>query len=96
MKTIADVASVITKVGHPAINYSLTELGILSEIDLIENRVEVVFAFPFPDIPIADTLINSISEPVKALGLDFKYSTRVMTDDEKAMFMQLEKDGWKQ
>ena len=53
MKTIADVASAITKVGHPAINYTLTELGILSEIDLIENTVEVVFAFPFPDIPIA-------------------------------------------
>ncbi|MDX2444422.1 MAG: hypothetical protein QNK30_11540 [Bacteroidales bacterium] len=95
MKTIADVASVVTKIGHPAINYSLTELGILSEIDLIENTVEVVFAFPFPDIPIADTLINSISEPIKGLGLDFEHSTRIMTDEERAVFMQLEKEGWK-
>ncbi len=96
MKTLEDVADVLTKIEHPYISYSLTLLGIVSKIDLIENTVEVVFAFPFPDIPIADTLINSISEPVKALGLDFKYSTRVMSDDEKALFMQLEKKGWKQ
>lgn len=96
MRTIEDVADVLTKIGHPAINYSLIELGIVSEIDLEENTVKVVFTFPFPDIPIAATLINSVSEPIESMGLKFEYSTRVMNEDERAMFMQLEKEGWKQ
>ena len=39
----------LEKVGHPAINYSLVELGILRDIELYDKRVSVVFAFPFPE-----------------------------------------------
>ena len=94
MKTLSDVASAITKVMHPAINYSLTELGIVTDVELVDNKVVLVFAFPFPNIPIADQLINSIAMPIKNLGLEMEYTIRIMTEEEKAVFMQMEQDAW--
>ncbi len=95
METIEKVVEELRKVMHPAINNSLINLGIVTDIDVEDNVVELVFAFPFPNIPIADQLINSISQPVKELGLEFKHSVRLMNQEEKAKFMQLETEGWK-
>ncbi|MCK4346772.1 MAG: hypothetical protein KAX05_15935 [Bacteroidales bacterium] len=95
MKTIKDVVGTISKIDHPAINYSLIDLGIVTDIELIENKVVLVFAFPFPNIPITNALINSISQPIQALDLDFEYSIRVMTEEEKSKFMQMEAKAWK-
>ena len=89
------VLDTLSKVEHPAITYSLLKLGIVSDVELTGNKVKVVFAFPFPNIPIADTLINSISQPVKSLGLEFEYTIRVMTQEEKMRFLQLENEAWK-
>ncbi len=93
--TKQDILNELGKVGHPAINYSLIKLGILTDIELTDNKVSVVFAFPFPNIPIADKLINSVAQPVKSLGLDFGYKIRVMTEVEKMRFLQLEQEAWK-
>jgi len=93
--TKQDVLNELEKVGHPAINYSLIKLGMVNDVELNENKVSVVFAFPFPNIPIADTLVNSIAGPVKSMGLDFDYKIRVMTEEEKRRFLQLETEAWK-
>ena len=95
MNTLFEVADVITKIEHPAISFSLTDLGIVKDIDLEDNIVSAVFVFPFPEIPIADTLIASIEDPIRKLGFDFKYSIRTMDDAERAEFMEMEKKGWK-
>ena len=62
---------------------------------LIDNEIVLVFAFPFPNIPIADQLINSVKTAVEPLGLNLQHSIRTMDEEEKAMFMQLETQGWK-
>lgn len=95
MKTKQEVIDAISKVQHPAIAYSLLELGIVKDVELDENTVKVIFAFPFPNIPIADHLINSIYTPVNDLGLEFQYAVSVMTEEEKARFMQMEAEAWK-
>ena len=95
MKTLSDVANAITKVMHPAINYSLTDLGIVTDVELEDNTVSLVFAFPFPNIPIADQLINSIIQPIKELGLEAEYTIRVMNEEEKTVFLQMEQAAWK-
>jgi len=92
--SLQEIKDVLLNVKHPAINNSLINLGIVSNIDLIENTVSVVFAFPFPNIPIAEQLVALIENPVKEMGLDFDYTIRVMTDEERALFMQLEQEGW--
>ncbi len=95
MKTLSDVANAIKDVMHPAINYSLGDLGIVTDIELENNTVKLVFAFPFPEIPIADQLISSIVKPINDIGLEVDYSIRVMTDEERTIFLQMEQAAWK-
>jgi len=87
----------ISTVKHPAIDLSLVELGILKSIMLNseENTLFAIFAFPFPNIPIANALIDSILNPVTDLGFDFKHEVVLMTEDEKNRFLELEKSAWK-
>ena len=95
MKTKNDIINAISGVQHPAIANSLINLGIIREVELNNNLATVIFAFPFPNIPIAEQLIYSVYEPIKKLGVDFDYATDDMTKDEKTKFMQLEAEGWK-
>jgi len=55
------VLNTLSQVDHPAISYSLIKLGIVTDVELIDDKVKVVFAFPFPNIPIAEALISSVS-----------------------------------
>ena len=93
--TQEDVLNTLSKVEHPAIRYSLIKLGIVTDVELTGNKVKVVFAFPFPNIPIADFLIQSVAQPIKQLDLELEYTTRVMNDEEKNLFLQLETEAWK-
>lgn len=95
MNTIYDLAQVITKVPHPFINFSLTELGIVTDIDLEDDVVSLEFAWPFPKIPIRDHLVESVNKVVTDLGFKLKFTERTMTASEKNEFMVLEKKGWK-
>jgi len=49
----------------------------------------------YQNIPIADTLINSIVQPLDEMSLEFEYSVRTMTDEERNRFLQLEAEAWK-
>ena len=49
------VLEAISKVMHPAINCSLTELGIVKDLEIYdENIVIATFVFPFQKIPIKE------------------------------------------
>ena len=95
MQTIENVNNAISIVEHPAISYSLVRLGIIKDIELVENTVILTFVFPFPGIPIADQLISSIQKPIEAMGLKLEYIVRIMKEVEKATFLQLESEAWK-
>ncbi len=94
MKTKEEVLELISGVMHPAINYSLHDLGIVKDLNVNENNVEVIFAFPFPGIPIADAVVNLISQPIVAEGFEFKYKIELMSTEEKDNFMEMETAGW--
>ncbi len=89
------IEDTIASVMHPAIDLSLTTLGIVKDIKIVDNKVNVTFAFPFPNIPIADQLINSIKTPVTNLGAEFSYQVVVMTEEERQRFLELEASAWK-
>jgi len=84
----------IKAVKHPSINHTLFDLGILKTITFSENMVNVIFAFPFPNIPIADQLINSICDPIKESGLTCTVETTIMGPEEKQQFLQMEQSAW--
>ncbi len=95
MNTIFDLAQKITKIEHPYIKNSLTNLGIVTDIDLEDDIVQLEFVWPFPNIPIREELIFSIEKVVKDLDFKLSFTERIMTAQEKNEFLVLEKAGWK-
>lgn len=89
------VLNTIKIVEHPAIDLTLHELGIVSNIEINDKEVNVTFSFPFPNIPIADNLINSVAIPVKNLGFEFKHRIEIMNDQQRHHFLELEKQAWR-
>ncbi len=89
-----DVRKAIEGVKHPAIDRTLLELGIVKGIEVTGGRVKVTFAFPFPNIPIKDMLIESIRAPITGLGLEMEEEIVVMTPDELQRFLEMEREGW--
>ena len=92
-----EIMMLLDEIPHPAINYSLRKLGILTEIKADGEKVSAVFAFPFPiaKIPIADRIIKSVAVTLENFNCSFIYTTRVMTESEKQNFLKLEQEAWK-
>jgi metal-sulfur cluster biosynthetic enzyme len=88
------IENTIASVKHPAIDLSLTTLGIVKDVKVTDEKAEVTFAFPFPNIPIASQLINSVKLPVVNLGVVFDYQIVIMTEDERQRFLELENSAW--
>ncbi|MDD2995711.1 MAG: hypothetical protein PHP99_05785 [Paludibacter sp.] len=94
---IDEIIMLLDEIPHPAINYSLRKLGILTDLKAKGENVSAVFAFPFPieKIPIADRIIQSVAVTLENFNLSFAYTTRIMTEPEKQNFLKLEHEAWK-
>lgn len=90
-----DLLDILEDIQHPAISYSLLKLGILTNVNFNNNLVSAVFAFPFPNIPIANRLIDSVKITLQNFEIEFDYSTRLMTEKEKELFLKLEHEAWR-
>ena len=93
--TLKDVINTISRINHPVINHSLIDLGIVTDIKLIENKVALVFAFSSTHLSMDSELIKSVSQSIHDLDLDFEYEARVMTEEEKSKFLQMEAEALK-
>lgn len=92
--TTNEVIKRISQVKHPAIDFSLLELGIVKNIRLMDVTVALEFCFPFANIPIADKLISSVEEPIREMGLLPVYKITTMTEEEKQKFLKMESQAW--
>ncbi len=77
------------------IDKSLVDLGIIKQVSMEESKVKVLVAFPFPNIPIAGQLIESIRNPLLAMGAEVEVEQTVMNPEELQRFMTLEQQGWR-
>ena len=90
-----DIRNAIVGIKHPAIDRTLLELGIIKSIATENDKAKIVLAFPFPNIPIEDYLINNVRRPVEKLGVEVEINVTVMTQEELQRFLQLEQQHWK-
>jgi metal-sulfur cluster biosynthetic enzyme len=90
-----EVQGAIAQVRHPAIDRTLIDLGIVKEILIKDDRVKIIMAFPFPNIPIRDYLVNSVRGPVEELGAEVEVEITVMDQEELKKFLAMEQEGWK-
>ncbi len=89
------VLKAIEYVEHTAINATLKDLGMLSKIEIEGDEIKAEFAFPFPNIPIKDTLIGSVKIIADSFGYKFNATERLMTPEEKQHFLDVEHANWK-
>jgi len=90
-----EVREALEQVKHPAIDLSLVKLGIVKEISVAENIVNITMAFPFAGIPIETMLINSVRNPVEKLGAEVEIKTTLMNPNEVQEFLAMEQSAWK-
>ncbi|MFO7829542.1 MAG: cupin domain-containing protein [Bacteroidales bacterium] len=88
--TLTDVIKTISEINYPKSKFSLIDLGIVSKIQLLENKVVLVFAFPSLHLPMDCDIVKCVSEKIHNLDLDLEYEIRKMTDEEKSKFSKLE------
>jgi len=89
------VRQTLSEVKHPAIDRTLIDLGILKDITIRNDRVELTLAFPFLEIPIKDHLVNSVREPIKKLGANVEVKIVEMNEEERQAFLAMEEKSWK-
>lgn len=90
-----DIRKVLAEVKHPAIDSTLVELGIVKDIKIEGDKVVVTIVFPVPNIPIRDTIINSVKEPIAKLGLGCVVKETIMGHQEREVFLDKEQKNWK-
>jgi ATP-binding protein involved in chromosome partitioning len=90
-----DVREVLERVIHPMIDRTLLELGVIKHIAIEQRKVKVILAFPFPNIPIKEQLVQSVREPLQMLGASIEVKLTVMNHEELQTFLAMEQDAWK-
>jgi len=90
-----EVRKALSEIKHPAIDRTLIDLGILKDINIRNDKVELILAFPSLEIPIKDTLINSVREPIEKLGAEVEVEATVMRQEELQRFLAMEQDAWR-
>jgi len=90
-----NVRRILANIKHPAIDRTLLDLGIIKSITVESNLVKIILAFPFPNIPVKELLINSVREPLKNQSLEVEIETTVMNEEELHKFLAMEQEAWK-
>ena len=89
-----DALKIAGQIIHPAIDRSLLDLGIVKDIEIENDTATVIFAFPFPNIPIAGQLISSVQIPLEKLGLKVETKITTMNEEERGAFLAMEQAAW--
>jgi len=90
-----DIRKAVAEVKHPAIACTLVDLGMIKDITVKGDKVMVTIAFPIPNIPIRDEILNSVREPIAKLGAEFEVKETIMNQQEREAFLEKEQENWK-
>ena len=90
-----DFRKAVAQVKHPAIDCTLMDLGIVKGITVKGDKVAVTIAFPVPNIPIRNIIINSVKEAIAKLGAKCQIKETLMSQQEREIFLDKEQKNWK-
>jgi len=96
---VMKLTEAINHVEHPAIAATLTELGMLKDIEISEaGEVSLSLLLPFPQIPenVQNYMINSLAEAAQSAGGELnQVNLSVMNPTEKQNFLRIETQNWR-
>ncbi len=92
-----DVEKALSELTHPEINFSLIELGMITDLVCQENQVVLTLKLPSLQVPVKELLIQNVKQALADLGAatDVKINEKQMTQEERERFMKMAKEGWK-
>jgi len=92
-----EIRAIIDKIEHPEIAVTLTELGMIIDVAVSGNTVNVAMALPMMGIPdvVRNALVQSIQEPMAELGLELNVQFFEMTPEVRDNFFTLSRANWK-
>jgi len=95
--TLQDVQDAAGKVKHPAINSTLVELGIATDIRLEGSSAKITLALPALNIPagIINYFVETLTDAMDEIGVSLEIDKREMNDSERQRFFSLEQANWK-
>jgi len=89
-----EVRQAVAKVRHPEINFTLMELGMIDDITICDDKVIIIMALPFLEIPIKDYLVHSVHEAVTKFGMEVEVKLTEMNQEQRDIFMTMSRKGW--
>ena len=90
-----DIRKAVAVVRHPAIDSTLVDLGMISDVAVKNNKVIVTIAFPVPNVPIRGRIIDSVRKPIADLGVECEIREIIMDEQERGIFLDKEQKNWK-
>ena len=67
----------------------------VKDVTVKGDKVVATIAFPVPNIPIKDTIVNSVKESIAKLGAECEIKEMVMNQQEREAFLDKEQKNWK-
>lgn len=91
------IIEILKGIEHPEIAVNLVDLGMIMDVGLEDENVNIALGFPVSSVPqqVRDTLINKITPIMKNLGLETKFHYFEMHEEDKKIFFRLAKSNWK-
>jgi metal-sulfur cluster biosynthetic enzyme len=93
------IITLLKKVQHPAINMNLYDLGIAKINDINPEDIVIDLCLPFAQVPkqMVQIFAQRIAAVIKEQDdkASIKFMTKLMTDEEREKFLDLEKTNWK-
>ena len=95
-----NVRRAVIRIMHPVIERNLGELGIIKDISVNAENVNITMALPFvgisdKDISIREQVVNSVREAIKKLGGKIELKQTEMDQAELQAFLAMERETWK-
>ena len=97
MLTEEQVLQVMSKTMHPEIDYSLVDLGMIKQVGLEPETVNITLNLPFPGVPIKDYLVQIVKDAIAkqdgVAEVEVRFAT--MNEAEREDFRTKARDKWK-
>ncbi|MHA1682852.1 MAG: iron-sulfur cluster assembly protein [Promethearchaeota archaeon] len=91
------ITEALKETQHPSINASLPQLGMVKNIKVEGNVINLDLNLPFANVPesISHILRGSIEDALKPFGMELMIGTAIMDEQEKQHFLEVETSNWK-
>lgn len=87
---------ILEEMKHPFIDYSLIDLGILKNVEVVGDKIIVNIAWPSIDSAIKPFIISLVSGSFKKLNRKIEINESLMNDEERKFYLELEEKSEKE